>query len=266
MTRSIPDPDSVAPVPAQARVPRLPSVLPPVLLLAILAGAPSVASGQAEDYRLGEPSVTAGLHAGWGLVRGGSDLFDFTREALTVGARDLDGISLRGEVGVRLHERLDLAVGVGWSGGEVRSESRDWVDQDELPIEQTTWFNRVPVTLGGKLYLSERGRRISRFAWIPAPQAFYVGAGGGLTWYRFRQRGAFVNTETLDVFDDDFTTDGWGPSGYVAGGMDLSLGPRSFLTAEGRYSRGSAEVGYDFDGFDRIDLGGWQFSLGISVR
>lgn len=235
-------------------------------LVAALLLFPAAAAAQARDYRLGEPAVTGGLHVGWGLVRGGGQLFDFTREQLTVDRRDLDGLSLRGEVAVRLGDRLDLAVGAGWAGGEVRSEFRDWVDQDELPIEQTTWFSRVPVTVGGKLYLTERGRRISQFAWIPAQRSFYLAGGGGVSWYRFQQRGAFVNTETLVVFDEHFVTDGWGPTGYLGAGADFSLGPRAFLTSEARYMAGSASVGSDFDGFDRIDLGGWQFSVGIAIR
>jgi hypothetical protein len=234
--------------------------------LLLLSVAPAALEAQSRDYRLGAPTVSAGIHGGWGLARGGSELFDFTREQLTVGSRDLDGLALRGEVSLRLADRADLALGAGWSGGEVHSEFRDWVDQDELPIEQTTWFNRVPLTLGGKLYLTDRGRRVSRFAWIPAGSALYVGGGVGMTWYRFRQKGAFVNTETLDVFDDDFVTEGWGPTAYVAGGADFSLNPRAFVTTEARYVRGSADVGTDFQGFDRIELGGWQLSLGISVR
>lgn len=245
------------------------STLPVFAVLLLLAGAlvlPHDGAAQARDYRLGVPAVSAGIHGGWGLVRGGSDLFDFTREQLTVGSRDLDGLALRGEVALRMVDRLDLAIGAGWSGGEVRSEFRDWVDQDELPIEQTTWFNRVPVTLGVKFYLTDRGRQVSRFAWIPAGRALYLGGGVGAAWYRFQQRGSFVNTQTLNVFDDDFVTEEWGAVGYLAGGADFSLNPRAFLTTEARYVRGSAEVGSDFQGFDRIDLGGWQLSLGISVR
>lgn len=257
----------MTPEPSATRRPALSHL--PLLTVLVAAGAvllPGDAEAQARDYRLGVPAVSAGIHGGWGLVRGGSDLFDFTREQLTVGSRDLDGLALRGEVALRMVDRLDLAIGAGWSGGEVRSEFRDWVDQDELPIEQTTWFTRVPVTVGGRVYLTDRGRRVSQFAWIPADRALYLGGGVGFTWYRFQQKGAFVNTENLNVFDDHFSTEGWGPTGYVAGGADFSLSPRAFLTTEARYVRGSAEVGTDFQGFDRIDLGGWQLSVGISVR
>ena len=61
-----------------------------------------------------------------------------------------------------------------------------------------------------------RGRQISRLAWIPRTIVPYVGAGGGVTSYEFRQSGDFVDfaTEnaaagTFTIFTDSFKSEGW---------------------------------------------------------
>jgi hypothetical protein len=147
-----------------------------------------------------------------------------------------------------------------------RSEFRDWVDTDDLPIEQKTEFQRVPLTFGVKAYLKDRGRSVGRFAWVPAQWAPYVGAGAGWVWYRFRQDGDFVDYDTLDIFTDTFTSRGRAPTLHLYGGADWSLGPNFFLTAEARYAWASADMGGDFVGFDPVDLSGLQATVGLSVR
>lgn len=247
----------------------VPLILPLVLalFLAFLLSVPTAVQGQnAPDFAIGQPRVGLGAHLGYSAVSGGSDLFLDTRELLTVGERDLDGPVFRAEATVRISERLDLALGLGHSRGEVASEFRDWVGQDDLPIEQTTTFSRTPFTVGARLYLLERGTSIGRFAWIPAPWAPYVGGGGGFMGYSFRQEGEWVDFSTQDIFLDTLESEGTAGLFYLAAGADFSLGPHVVLNGEARYHRGEGEVGRDFVGFDPIDLSGFQVTLGLAMR
>jgi opacity protein-like surface antigen len=224
------------------------------------------ATAQGTDFLFRRPSVTVGARIGYALPRAGSEVFDFTREQLTVDKSDFNALALGGELGVRVLERLDVALGVGFEKSSTRSEFRDWVDDDDLPIEQETRFTRVPVTVGVKAYLLERGRRISRLAWIPEKWAPYLGAGAGIVWYRFEQVGDFVDFDTLEIFFDEFDSEASSPLAYVAAGLDYSLGPRWLVNGEARYSLASAAMGRDFVGFDDIDLNGFRASVGVSVR
>lgn len=238
-----------------------------IALLAPLATADAArAQAQGDGFLFDQPSVTLGLRIGYALPRAGSEVFDFTRERLTVEKSDFNAFAFGGEVAIRAHERFDVALNGGFETSDTRSEFRDWVDQNDLPIEQSTSFTRVPVTAGLKAYLLDRGRRISRYAWIPRTVAPWVGAGGGLTWYEFEQTGDFVDFETLDIFFDEFRSSGAAPTAYVAGGVDVSLGPRWLLTSEARYSWASAEMDRDFVGFEDIDLAGLRAQVGIAVR
>jgi hypothetical protein len=159
---------------------------------------------------------------------------------------------IAGDVSIRLSRRADVMISVAHSQSQTRSEFRDWLDNNRLPIEQTTTFHRVPLTGSLKAYLVEPGRTIGHFAWVPARFSPYVGGGGGVMWYRFAQSGDFIDFDTTRVFPDSFNSSGWTPTVHAIGGVDISLHPRFALTTEARYEWAKATLSSDFAGFDPI--------------
>jgi hypothetical protein len=248
-------------------MPRRSNLAGAVAVLAALGGGAAQAGAQAApDFLFRTPTVSLGLRGGYAVARATGEIFDFTRERLTVERSDFNAPAFGGQLAVRIAPRVDVAVDVSVAQTRSRSEFRDWVDTDDLPIEQETEFQRVPLTFGVKAYLKDRGRQVGRFAWVPAQWAPYVGAGAGWVWYRFRQDGDFVDFETLDIFKDNFTSSGRAPTLHLYGGADWSLGPNFFLTGEARYAWASAEMGGDFVDFDPVNLSGLQATVGLSVR
>jgi hypothetical protein len=243
-----------------------------LLIASTLALLPSPAAAQRADFLFNRPAVSFAIRAGWAVPRAHSDIFDFTMEQLIIDQgedierRDFAGPSIQGELAVRVNDRLDVALGVGHSESEIRSEDRKFVEDNDLPIEQTTRFRRTPIEVGVKAYLTDRGRAISRFAWVPNRLAPWIGAGAGAMVYGFDQSGDFVDYETLDIFTRSFESDGTAPTAHVAGGLDLSLGPHLLATGEGRYQWARADMSRDFKDFDPIDLSGFQITLGVAVR
>jgi hypothetical protein len=213
-----------------------------------------------------EPFAQVNLHAGFQQAGAGGDLHPFFFEQLTLERRDFSGPHFSADLSIRVLPRLDLAFGAGYSRAESSSEFRDWVDEDDLPIVQTTRFERVPLTASAKAYLLPRGRSVGSLAYIPARFAPYVGAGAGMVWYSLQQQGEFVDFESLDIFPDDLGSTGWAPIVQGMAGMDLSLTPRLGLTTEARYSRASAQPSGAFDQFDSVDLSGLALSVGIHVK
>ena len=240
-------------------------------LAALLASAGGL-SAQDADFLFGPPKVSIGLHVGYASPSAGSEIFDQTRSELTVDDGDFGSGLLGLELGIRASDRVDIALGVGVARSRTRSEYRDWVGNDGFPIEQTTSFRRIPLVASLKYYLNDRGRSVGRFAWIPAEWSPYVGAGGGWTAYRFEQTGEWVdfnsdgNSDELDIFRGTVVSDGFAPTAHLLAGVQKSLSPHFFLSGEGRYSWASTEMDLDFEGFDPIDLGGFQLTLGISAR
>jgi len=228
---------------------------------------PSGALAQGGDgFLFKQPSVQLSVSGSYFVPRAGSEIFDFTRDQLTVDKSDFNLAGFGVELAIRASERVDVALNVGYGRGETLSEFRDFVGTDDLPILQTTEFTRVPATVGVKVYLADRGRSVSRFAWIPQKVAPYVGGGAGIVWYEFVQNGEFVDFDNFDIFQDVFTSSGTAATAHLFGGVDLSIGGPWVLTGEGRYSFGRVEMERDFVDFDDIDLNGFQLTVGIGVR
>lgn len=236
------------------------------IALALALAHPAAAQLSGNGFLFRQPVGSFGVRAGFAQPIAGSDIFSFMTDELTLGRSDFAGVSYGADLAFRIRSQVDLVLGAAYSGSDVRSEFRHFVDNNDLPIEQTTSLARVPLTASAKLYLTPRGRSIGRFAWVPAQFAPFVGVGGGAMWYQLRQRGDFIDMETLDVFPDAFESSGWTPTANGLAGLDVSLGPRFGVTAEGRYTWAKAPLSQDFSGFDRIDLSGYNASLGLYVR
>ncbi|MGE0160755.1 MAG: hypothetical protein AB7T31_15225 [Gemmatimonadales bacterium] len=242
-----------------------------VLGAALIAGLvlPLGASAQGgPGFLFNRPRVSVGIRTGYMLPRASSPLFEDARSWYNLNRFDFDSPYLGGEIAARVSERWDIALGAGWGRSTSRSHYREYVDQDGLEIEQRTRFQTVSATLGGRYYFSDRGRRIGRFAWVPAAVTPFVGAGAGVTWYQLEQSGDFIDfgSPTLDIVGDRLETDGAGATAYAGLGADISLGKQLYLTAEGRYAFAKGAVRGEYAAYDGIDLSGLQLLAGISVR
>ena len=245
-------------------------------LLSTLSVAPTFAGSelvaQERDFLLATPKASISLRAGVSVPRaagGGSpqSLWDFARERLTIETGDLTGAYLMGEIGVRASEHLDFVLAVGYTSSAVRSEFRDWVDSDDLPIEQTTEFTTTPVTVGIRYYPLPRGRQVGSYAWIPSVVGPFAGIAGGFVRYRLEQYGDFVDYETLDIFVGNFRSVEATPTLHLFAGLDASVNTRALLTTEVRYGFGSAPLDdRAFRGFADLDLAGLHLSCGLTFR
>lgn len=246
----------------------LPNAAVAALASAVVLLAPRAARAQGGSggFLFREPPGSLTLRLGWDQASAGSDLFDFTREQLTLGRSSFSSPTAGLELATRVTSRLDVVYGAAISASSRPSEFRDFVDDEDRPIEQRTQFLRVPLTVAGKLYLASRGTSYGRLAWVPARVAPWVGAGGGAMWYRFRQRGDFVDARTLAVNPATFQTSGWTPTVHANAGADVTVSPRLALATEARYTWGRGPVGGDYEDFGRIDLSGVQVTAGLKIR
>ena len=238
-----------------------------VLLGAIPAAIPAqVPAGR--GFLLGTPEGTFTLRGGWALASARSDVFSFTTERLTLDRGDFSSPAIAADLSFPINRRTDLVISGAFQGTTKRSEFRAFIDNNDQPIEQRTMFDRVPLTVSVKRYLTNRGRSIGRLAWIPSRFSPYIGAGGGIMWYRFKQVGDFIdfNSGTLDVFPATLASDGWAPTVHALAGGEWNLSPRLAAVTEARYEWAHATLSKDFSGFGRIDLSGLSTTAGIVVR
>lgn len=219
-----------------------------------------------DGYFFRQPRATFALRGGAVRPDANSELFDFVSQQLTVDRGDFLSLGGVADISVALKDRLELQFTAGVSSRRVGSEYRDFIDNNDRPIEQSTTFRRVPLTLGLKYNLLPAGRSVSRYAWIPSRVVPYVAAGGGAMNYRFSQRGDFVDFQTMDVFADRFETKGWAGMAYGAFGTNWSLSRNVGLNTELRYDHARGPTGQDFQGFDRISLSGLGVTAGFFFR
>ncbi len=218
------------------------------------------------DFLFQPPRVSLGFRWGFHSPRAGSDVFDFITDELTLDRNDFRGAAWEGELGIRATDRADVVLALGHSRSSERSEFRDYEGDDGLPIEQTTELRVTPMTAGLRVYLLPQGTAVGNFAWVPASAAPYLSGGVGLVHYHLEQRGEFVDFQDLRIFRDTFESSEWGSTIHLAAGTNVKLTRRAVFTAEGRYRWGSAELRGDFVDFDPIDLGGFQATLGVTLR
>ena len=239
----------------------------PALLLAVVAALPGRARAQSGDgYLFHAPIARLTLQGGFAHANANSDIFDFSTENLTLNKSDFSGFTGDAELGFALGSRFDASFEVGVARSSKRSEFRHFTDNNDLPIEQTTAFTRVPLMANLRFYLTPTGRSIGRLAWIPNKVTPYIGAGVGTMYYQFRQSGDFVDFQTLAVFPNTFESSAWAPAAQALAGAEFTISPRLAFTADARYITAKGDIVRSFTGFNKIDLSGVSGMVGLTVR
>lgn len=222
--------------------------------------------GTTGGFSFGAPRGFFLIKGGVYLPRANSDIYTFNEEQLTLDSGSFTSGLFGMDFGWSINNRVDVVFGFEYSSSSPVSEFRDFVDEFGAPITQQTRLRQVPLTASVRFNLIERGRGVGSYAWIANTAVPYVGAGGGIEWWRYEQFGDFVDFADFTIFTDHFLTQGWEPVVHVFGGVDVSLSPRFVLNFEARYSWANGQMAPAFVGFEPIDLAGFRGMVGASFR
>ncbi|MDQ2665508.1 MAG: outer membrane beta-barrel protein [Gemmatimonadota bacterium] len=240
------------------------------LLLVSATAPPMYAQSSGDGYLFHTPQGRLSLRAGYDHANANSDVFAQSVDLLTLKKSDFSGFTLGAEAAYSLGSRFELSADLGFTHKTTGSEYRKFIDNNNLPIEQSTTFDRVPLTVNARFYLTEPGRSIGKLAWIPNKVVPWIGAGAGGMFYRFRQQGDFVDYQNNNVFNtsqnDPFDANAWTNMYQAMAGADFSLSPHLAVRLDSRYLWAKAPLANGFSGFDRIDLSGVQGTLGLTYR
>jgi len=237
-----------------------------IALALALPCVPAAAQSGGDGYLFHRPVATIGIRGGYSAATAGSDVFDDVTSQLTLNKRDFGSLTVGADIGFSLTSKLDLTFDAGYSRSSHKSEFRDFVDNNDQPIEQTTTFERVPFTANLKLHLAPTGRSVGTLAWIPSRFVPYIGGGVGVMRYRFEQQGDFVDFNTNAVFPSTFDAQDWAFVEQVMAGAEYNVSPMFGVTFDARYLHGRGDLGAAFKGYDKIDLSGVSGSVGLSLR
>lgn len=242
----------------------------PVLVLVAACLAPAApAHGQmgGPGFTFRQPTLSFGFHVGYARPFARSDLFDQTMDEVFLDRNDLQAPFLGGELAIRASDRVDVALEVGHAWSRTTTEWQEFVEEDGSPIRHTVAFSRTPVTVSAKVYLADRGRSIGQFVWIPEKVAPFLAVGAGVVRFRFAREGDQVDYQTLAIYTEDLEHVGSAFTAHGAFGVDVGVTKGVYVTPQVRYSW--ARGGLDrtiYDGFQPLDLSGFQLTLGFGAR
>ncbi len=217
------------------------------------------------DFLLKKPQGAVTLRGSWLFNRGRSDWYQFVTNHLTLNQKDFNAPGFGLDVNIPVMSRLDVQASFDVSRSKKLSEYRDFVDNNRLPIQQTTTLREVNLGVNARYNITARTSPLSRLAWIQHKVVPYVGGGVGFMNYNLMQSGDFVDFVDFSVFGESFESHGWGPSGQAFAGVDIQVFKRTYVTVDGRYFWASADLGRDWIDFEPIDLAGFRLSGGVSV-
>lgn len=237
-----------------------------VLLLGGVCAAPLHAQSGA-GYLFGAPWGSITLRGGYSHAQAGSDLYDEMTQTLTLSKKDFSGATFGAELAFPVTSSLDLSFDAAVMSTNAPSHYRNFVDNNNGEIQQTTGLSRVPLAVNARLYLTPPGRSIGKFAWIPNTFTPWIGGGAGVMYYRFHQDGDFIDPTTNNVYADNFQSDGWTPMTQAMAGVDVSISPRLAVTGDARYLWAKRPtLSSDYQGYQPLDLSGALLSLGLTIR
>ena len=104
---------------------------------------PSRAQTAGDGFLFRSPQFTWGIHGGFDRALASSDVFSFVTKQLTLSRGDFSSATFGSSLAVPVSRSNDVVIDVSYASVAHRSEFRGWVDQNNLPIEQTSQFDMV---------------------------------------------------------------------------------------------------------------------------
>lgn len=242
------------------------------LVLAMLVAAPAQAQQGPDDAgaRAAAPGPTwlerVSVSARFGTFQptGRSELYALLDDALTPGVRPLRPRLVGGEVHLRVTERWGVLAGAEAGGRTIASASQVQPEPASGEVRQQTSLRLTSVQYVGAEWQALR-RRDNGEGDADQPR-LVLRAGGGTARYRLRQWGTFVDVQRRIAFEDDLTSARRGAFVYASAAVEVPLNRWVALQGELRRQAGSAPMATDYAEFDRLDLGGTMFSMGILLH
>lgn len=234
------------------------------VIATFVAGAPALAQGPGGNGSLRFRAGGFFPAAGGDYWQAQSDLFGVDKSDFNdamIGASWVSPINNFMEIGFNfdLYEATD------------RSADQGFTDETGAAILHDTTLRLIPLTVDLRFLPAGRYVQHGRLAARrPVP---FVGAGIGMNYWEYEERGDFVFFDTTGapfVDFDRFKDSGTALETHVLGGVEIPMGPAWYLTFEGRYSWSEAETdsyatseGYTTD---KLDLSGAAFFVGASLQ
>jgi len=186
-----------------------------------------------------------------------SDLWTTNMENLALVKSDMQNPYYAIEYEHFLDRTLSLSIEGGYYKKEHFSQYKDYEYQDGSPIYQNLSLETANLDLGFKFYPVGNRTRI-------AP---YLGGGISLYYWKYSQWGDFINFQDDTIDQDQYAeSTKYTPTFHAKGGVLINLSRSVGVSFEARYHALKGELSSFFEGFEKLDMGGFSIMAGINIR
>jgi hypothetical protein len=228
------------------------------LMVALLAGALPAEARSRRDrgYDRYGSEQSFRLRLGMLTPEGDSDFFDDVEFDFTGGVDELEDVVGGADYIFDVQRHVGLMLSADYFEGQQDQSYRDFVDNRGNRITHTTTLEITPLTAGIFVKLAPQDSPI-----VP-----YVGAGGGIYAWRYREAGDFIDFSDPDrpVFTDTLEDTGSALGYYLLAGLEVPLSSYFSFLAEARWDRADDELGGDFENLGTLDLSGRRVMGGLA--
>ena len=184
-----------------------------------------------------------------------SDLWDINMENLALNKQDMQALYYAVEYERFFSPVLSFSLEGGYYYKEHNSAYKDYEYDDGSPIYQSLALRISSVELNLKIYPIGHRR-------VFTP---YAGGGVGIYAWRYEQWGDFINFEDGTVEEGYAETKAYTPSFNVRAGFAFKISREVGVSFEAKHIYLKGELSSLFEGFEKLDMTGWTYSLGVNL-
>jgi outer membrane protein W len=185
-----------------------------------------------------------------------SDLWQINMENLAFDKADMQGKYYALEYEYFVARNLSVSIEGGYYQQDHFTFYRDYEYDDGSEIPQNIALEIAGLELGFKFY--PMGHRQRFFP--------YLGAGGGLYYWKYEQWGDIIDFENDVVYQDEYAETSTYTPGFNAKAGFVFRPSRSMgIAFEGRYQFLKGELSSFFEGFEKLDMSGFGFTIGFNL-
>ena len=184
-----------------------------------------------------------------------SDLWETNLENLAFDKQDMLGAYFGAELEMFMGRYFSLALEGGHYRQEVYSVYEFVTYDDGSPINQDLFLRVSSLEAGIKLYPAGH-----RELFNP-----YIGGGIGFYFWKYYQGGEFVDFVEEIVYEGEAYTDRMSLGFNVKAGFVYRWRRSVGISFESKYTYLKGELSSLFEGFEKLDLSGFTFTVGLNL-
>jgi len=182
-----------------------------------------------------------------------SELWDINLSNLAFSKADMVDVYYSAEYEQFINRFLAIGIEGGIYKQEIYTAYRDFVFEDDSPIEQNLALRITSVELNAKLYPLGIRRMI-----YP-----YIAGGPGVYFWKYEQWGWFIDSIDGTV-DEGYADTSRVALGFNArAGLVIRIGKTTGISVEGKYLYLKDDLSELFQDFDKLDMSGVSLNIGI---